>query len=376
MWTWNRSSGKRRYSKCFTASNANRVRAAQEPRQPHLREFLFSSDCVRERVLTKFRFFSPADIRGIGSFQDGGLRNNLAADIARRVCRQIWPSRKNPARMLSMGTGVTPRARDRSPHFRHIYKDGFIRRGFDAWMSSMDTEMRWLEMVDQLEDTFKPDYLRFNIPLQDTPDAIDTIDTMEEYRNRVVLHSGGARKAREAATALLVSRLFFELDSLPDCATSPLWCHGTIRCKGPSQPVMDALGRLHPEGLDYTTDSETIGKLVGPNELCSTCGRYCQPVSFLAVHFDKVMSIYVRSKSKQRWRISGFPESVASISAKQQLHAPFGRFAHGCPGTAPCKSCDEQRSVSGIRRKRSSVQSQEGRTKRVRCEDKGGEDQD
>lgn len=112
----------------------------------------------------------------------------------------------------------------------------------------MDTEMRWLEMVDQLVDTFKSDYLRFNIPLQDTPDAIDTVDKMEEYRNRVVLHSGGTRKACEAATALLVSRLFLELDSLPDCTTTPFWCHGIIRCKGPSQQVMDALDRLNPLG--------------------------------------------------------------------------------------------------------------------------------
>lgn len=238
----------------------------------------------------------------------------------------------------------------------------------------MDTEMRWLEMVDQLEDTFKPDYLRLNIPLQDTIDAIDTVDTMEEYRNRVVLHPGAARMAREAATALLVSRLFFELDSLPDCTDTPLWCHGTICCKGPSQQVMDALDRLHPEGLDYTTNSETIGKLAGPNELCSTCGRYSQSVSFLTVHFDKVMDIYVRSKSKQRWRISGFPNSVASISAQQQLQAPFGRFAHGRPGRAPCASCSEQSSVRGRRRKRSSVQSQERQAKKVRCGDEGGEE--
>lgn len=243
-------------------------------------------------------------------------------------------------------------------------------------MSSMDTEMRWLEMVDQLEDMFKPDYLQFNIPLQDTPDAIDTIDMMEEYQNQVVLHSGGTRKAQEAATALLMSQLFFELDSLPNCTTSPLWCHRTIHCKGPSQLVMDVLGCLHPEGLDYTTDSEMIGKLVRPNELCSTCRQYCQLVSFLTVYFDKVMSIYVRSKSKQHWQISGFPESVASISAKQQLHAPFGCFTHGHPGTAPCKSCDEQRSVSSIHWKCLSVQSQEGWTKRVHCGDQGREDQD
>ncbi|KAA8647901.1 uncharacterized protein ATNIH1004_006603 [Aspergillus tanneri] len=112
-----------------------------------------------------------------------GLRDNLAADIARRLSRQIWPSRKHPARLLSMGTGITDRPRDRPPHFRHVFQDGFLRRGFDAWMSSMDTETKWLEMMGQLEDAHKEDYLRLNIPLRDVPSAIDTIEVMEEYRN-------------------------------------------------------------------------------------------------------------------------------------------------------------------------------------------------
>ncbi|KAA8649656.1 uncharacterized protein ATNIH1004_002327 [Aspergillus tanneri] len=112
-----------------------------------------------------------------------GLRDNLAADIARRLSRQIWPSRKHPARLLSMGTGITDRPRDRPPHFRHVFQDGFLRRGFDAWMSSMDTETKWLEMMGQLEDTHKEDYLRLNIPLRDVPSAIDTVEVMEEYRN-------------------------------------------------------------------------------------------------------------------------------------------------------------------------------------------------
>jgi len=158
--------------KSFACSDTNGIRAVQEPQQLHLRETCFSRDRIRACMLIDSRFFSPADIHGIGSFQDGGLQDNLAADIAQRVCCQIWPSCKNPACLLSMGTGVTPRACDRSPHFRHIYQDGFVRRGFDAWMSSMDTEMRWLEMVDQLEDTFKPDYFCFNIPLQNTPGTL------------------------------------------------------------------------------------------------------------------------------------------------------------------------------------------------------------
>ncbi|KAE8383882.1 patatin-like phospholipase [Aspergillus bertholletiae] len=177
-------------------------------------------------------FFPPADIRGIGSFQDGGLRDNLAADIARRLCRQIWPSRKHPARLLSMGTGVTARGSDRPPHFRHVFQDGFLRRGFDAWMSSMDTESKWLEMIGQLEDIYKEDYLRLNIPLRDMPSAIDTVEVMEEYRNLVTISPGSARMAREAATALLVSRFYFVLETLPEDTVTPFWCYGAIRCKG------------------------------------------------------------------------------------------------------------------------------------------------
>lgn len=98
--------------KCYAGSNANRVCAAQGLQQPLLHGLSFSNDHLHGSVLTNLRFFSPADIRGIGSFQDRELQNNLAADIAQRVPRQIWPSRKNPARLLSMETGVTPRTCD------------------------------------------------------------------------------------------------------------------------------------------------------------------------------------------------------------------------------------------------------------------------
>lgn len=233
----------------------------------------------------------------------------------------------------------------------------------------MDTEIRWQDLVDQLEESVRPDYLRLNIPLQDTPYGIDTVDTMEEYRNRVILHPGAARKARETATALLVSRFFFQLQDLPNDTPSPFRAHGTIHCKGPSRQVLDALHCLHPQGLDYFTDSETIGRLTSSDELCPDCGRYTQPVSFSTTHFDQVVNIYVRAKSKQQWRISGFPDSMASVSIKQQLHAPFGRSTHGRPSVAPCGRCDGGTYVRGRRRKHSSARSQGERTKRTRCGD-------
>ncbi|KAL4745858.1 patatin-like phospholipase family protein [Aspergillus foveolatus] len=285
-------------------------------------------------------FFPPVDIPGIGSFQDGGLQDNLAADIAHRLCRQIWPARKNPARLLSLGTGVAPRATDLSPHFHHVLRDGFIRRGFDAWMSSMDTEFNWSKMWGQLDDGLKPDYLRFNVPLPDGSGAIDGVELMEEYRNLVLSHPGAARMAREAATALLAAQFYFVLDSLPEDAVSPFWCRGIIRCRGHANSIVDQLQHLHPDGLFLTTDTERIGSLADGKQICSICGRYRHQVSFIAAHSGVEVNIYLKDQAKKRWRISGFPDSLASFGAKQHLHSPFGRSDYGSPNAAFCAHCD------------------------------------
>ncbi|KAH8431446.1 patatin-like phospholipase family protein [Aspergillus melleus] len=309
-------------------------------------------------------FFQPTDIPGIGSFQDGGLRDNLAADIARRLSRQIWPSKKNPARLLSMGTGVTARNGERSPHFRHVFRDSFLRRGFDAWMSSMDTETKWFEMMAQTPADTQEDYLRLNVPLQNMPSAIDTVEAMDEYRNLVTLYPGSARMAREVATALLVSRFFFVLDCLPGERCSPVWCRGLIRCKGPAKLIVDALDQLHPQGLEYRSDFGLIGRLDGASELCSTCGRYGRPIAFLTDHIDTVVNIYVTSKAKkQRWRLSGFPNSMASFAAAQHLHAPFGSSDNCRPGTVVCQNCDRAQILI---RKRFSTQSRNDQAKKAR----------
>ncbi|PYH80588.1 phospholipase, patatin family protein [Aspergillus uvarum CBS 121591] len=312
-------------------------------------------------------FFPTADIDPLGSFQDGGLRDNLAADIAKRLCRQIWPSRKNPARILSLGTGATARAAGSSPHFRHVFRDSFLRRSFNAWMSLMDTETEWTKMVEQSESERKQDYIRLNIPLQDEPSAIDAVETMEHYRNLVILYPGSARMAREAATALLISRFFFVMCTLPEDTTSPFWCWGVIRCKGPAKQIVESLEQLYPQGLTFTTDLEVIGQFEGLGELCLDCGRYCRPITFLSHHLDKTVNIYLKTRTKKRWRISGFPDSLASYAQRQHFYAPFGRPDHGCPGAALCGSCDESVGPQqGQRRKRASLDSRRGQRKKVR----------
>ncbi|KAJ5875185.1 uncharacterized protein N7473_012532 [Penicillium subrubescens] len=68
---------------------------------------------------------------GVGSFQDSGLKHNFAGEVASQVSNQIWPLFMGSIRMISIGTGKAP-SNKQIPHFRHVFRDGFIRRGFNA----------------------------------------------------------------------------------------------------------------------------------------------------------------------------------------------------------------------------------------------------
>lgn len=316
-------------------------------------------------------FFTPADLRGIGSFQDGGLKYNFTGVIASQLCHQIWPSRKGPARLLSLGTGMTESTRDGTPHFRHIFSDGFLRRGFDAWMSSLDTEQEWRKMKNQTPQIRRSDYFRFNVSLGSKSGPIDAIDMMEYYRNLVILQPGTAHLARDAACSLLISRFYFELLELPPTDSSPFWCHGMIRCKGSAKDVIDALCRLYPHGLDLAADSGRIGHFGGLEDICSECKCFAKPLVFLVRHAKNKIHLSVKKTAQHGWAINGFPESIESFATRQSLPSPFGRGDHGYPGRAPCISCltlENGGRARGVRRKRGSGSSGDVATKRIRSD--------
>ncbi|KAJ6115286.1 hypothetical protein N7486_001064 [Penicillium sp. IBT 16267x] len=176
---------------------------------------------------------------------NGGLKYNFAGEITTHISHQIWPRAMGSTRIVSLGTGKAESS-DQTPHFRHIFRDSFLRRGFDAWMSTMDTDSDWRKWRTRLPDLVRGDCHRLDVSLGNSPHAIDVIEAMEDYRNLVILQVGSARMAREAATSLLISRFFFIVDSLPENTTVPFWCYGSVHCKGPAQKIVKALESLYP----------------------------------------------------------------------------------------------------------------------------------
>ncbi|KAJ5641200.1 hypothetical protein N7490_005200 [Penicillium lividum] len=291
---------------------------------------------------------------GIGSFQDGGLKYNFAGEIASQISCQIWPQRMGSTRLVSLGTGKAESS-EQTSHFRHIFRDSFLRRGFDAWMSTMDTDSDWRKWRARLGDSVRGDCYRLDVPLGNSPHTIDAIENMEQYRNLVILQVGSARMAREAATSLLVSRFFLVVDPLPEDTATPFWCHGSVHCKGLAEKVVKALEVLYPEGLSYVSDSGLIDDFGGLDSICALCGRYSRSISFLTRHLDYTVNIYIQASSKKRWRIGGFPDSVGNFASKQGLNLPFGHGNHGYPCRQPCHNCDVTGSpLRGKRRRRES----------------------
>jgi hypothetical protein len=271
--------------------------------------------------------------------------------------------------MLSIGTGKVPRqGREATPHFHHIFRDGFLRRLFSAFMTSLDSDGRWEEMKSQLDRSIASNFRRFDVTLDDRSMSLDDVGILDHCRNLVIRSPESARQAKEAALDFVIARFYLVLDAVPQNKRGPLRCHGIIRCRESIRPILSVLERLAGDHLEFVTDNERLGARVTERDICPLCGRFCRPVSFVVYKHDQPINIYLRGSKKTRWRINGFPSSLADMRAREQMDSLFGRNSHGKPGAQTCSACDSGRiPFRGGRRKRTLSSSVEDRQRKRIC---------
>ncbi|MCJ1473164.1 hypothetical protein MMC13_001815 [Lambiella insularis] len=160
--------------------------------------------------------FQSARISNVGTFQDGGLKHNNPVNLALWESRQIWPSISQPDLVLSLGTGTEIPKSPSAPHFRHVFRDGFLPRIYRSFMSSLDGQNTWRDFVNHLDDESRRDYIRLNISLPTELLALDDESQMERLRQSVHLQFPLEQDDLETAFAIMVSRFFFELDAIPE----------------------------------------------------------------------------------------------------------------------------------------------------------------
>ena len=312
------------------------------------------ADVPRPRLLCRFdrmrvRFFAddlislfkPTHIPGIGTFQDGGLKHNNPVNLALWESHQIWPSVVQPDIVVSLGTGTEKDSTSpRAPNFRHVLRDGFIPRLYRSFLSSLDGEGTWRELMNRLDQRSRGDYFRLNISFPGQEPAIDDIDCMNDLRASVHLRSRMFQDNKSIASALLASTFFFELITIPLFDSRMFHCQGIIRCRLQGNVIVQALARIHSSELSFVTDLGTLGLLNPKEDVCHSCHRYCKQVDFYIRHPSDSIVVYLQSDPHKRRKLDDFPQTVDWFVRQQSLDAVFGTANHGAPGKLPCRACD------------------------------------
>lgn len=257
--------------------------------------------------------------------------------------------------MVSIGTGTKDdkTSGQDAPHFRNVFRDGFARRALDAWLYSLDGEVKWKDLMNLLSDDEKSDHIRYNVSLKDLAGKIDSVSDIDSYRNLVILNPGSAKMAAEVATALLISSFYFELAEVPNSEDGHFPCRDIIRCRPRIRSILPPLEELHgSQQMSFTTDSELLGPFLGEGDVCPSCDRYHKPVSFYVRHLEERISIYLKFGRRKHRKISGFPCTINDIIKDQGLASAFGNSHHDRPGTRPCLRCDRAADEQQCRRKR------------------------
>lgn len=313
--------------------------------EPHPR-LLCRFDCPRIRPFADdlTSLFKPTHIPGIGTFQDGGLKHNNPVNLALWESHQIWPSIVQPDIVVSLGTETEKDCTSpRAPNFRHVLRDEFIPRLYRSFLSSLDGEGTWRELMNRLNERSQGDYFRLNISFSGQKPAIDDVDCMNDLRTSVHLRPRMFQDNRSIASALLASAFFFELTTIPLFDSRMFHCHGAIRCRLQGNVIIQALARIHSSDLSFVTDFEMLDLLNRKEDVCHLCYRYCKQVNFYIRHPSDFIAVYLQSDPHKRRKLDGFPQTMDWFIRQQNLDAVFGTANHEAPGKLDCRACGVDR---------------------------------
>lgn len=256
-------------------------------------------------------------------------------DLALWECGKIWSSNTVPDVVLSLGTGKNDDIHPlKAPHFRHVFNDGFIPRLCRSFMSSLDGERAWRDLINRLDDNIKADYFRFNISISAEETSIDDANQMENLRRSVSLLPNGLEDRINAASALLTASFYFELQSIPCFENGNYACHGTIRCRNNFDEVL----KFFETKSEFSVNANFLGFL-SSSDICTLCHMYSKAITFNVRQLEDTVTIKLKLNAHEKRKISGFPHNMLWFIKQQQLDAVFGTSYHDSPRINRCQMC-------------------------------------
>lgn len=275
-----------------------------------------------------------------GEFWDGALGFPLPAKLAEWEANRIWPSGTKTDIVISLGTGEEPKPR-RSAHS--------LSRLWHSFMDFLGGTYHYKDLRNGLGQTQQREILRLDTRLNESI-QLDDVSRLQVQREGVQLAFDAREGVIEAATALLFSSFYFELDYPLAYDSGVYYCQGSIYCRGNCRLVLDALSKLCPSKLEFITDKEVLSECRRHDDICHVCHRYRKCVSFTVRHPEDIVTISLRANGSVCRRISGFPQNTAWFQAQQGFDQRFGTSDHDTPGRIRCVACRPSNVLSRKRR--------------------------
>ncbi|EGE84051.2 hypothetical protein BDDG_06996 [Blastomyces dermatitidis ATCC 18188] len=235
--------------------------------------------------------FPSVNIPRVGSLQNGGTHphnNNNPVHMALSEAQHLWPTTK-PDVVISLGTGSQ-------------------------------------SLVQSSKTSSFQNFMRINFPFSGAPPAMNDADATESMSQWV--RKQPRKRIEEALILLLVSCFYFILDAVPDFHSGLFYCVGSLQCRAPPRPIIQALLSLRPTTLCFYKDSLNLGFCLAEEDICESCQRYCRPVRFCVRDLKETVTLAL-CRDDAIHEVSMFPNTIQWFIDQQDLESNFGLENHG-----------------------------------------------
>lgn len=188
----------------------------------------------------------------------------------------------------------------------------------------LDGEDEWRNLVNDTDPRHRGSLVRMNIAIPEETVALDDCDGMESLSQEVLLQYQTRGDDLFISTSLLISRLFFVLDAVPEFTAQGLYhCRGMIRCRLPGSILTQVTRKLDIGPCAFVIGDEVLGTTEWEYDVCRSCRRYTKRVEFFVRDPEEQISISVHNEFIHR-DLGAFPQCITWFVQQQGLDALFG----------------------------------------------------
>ena len=322
-----------------------------------------NSCCRREMASTSYQIGPSLPMRSL-------LSSFLFS--ARVVFAVICPSVDKPDLVVSLGTDTQEMAsHSHALSSQGQLHDGFVPRLWRSFMSSLDGQLPWTELLNRLDITDRQKYMRLNVPLSDVRFTMFDVNGIKGLQEIVQIEVQNSQACKHIAFALLIASLYFEFCETPQLIHGKYQCHGILLSSLPGNMLDDALHSVGVPTFAFAIHGRMLANYNSVTDICSVCHRFGKHIDFWSSSLTDMVNISVQSKTFGRRTISACPQTVEWFLSQQQLDAGFGRADHDRGLHPICKVCHPhsmiRRTPALGKRKRVDLENEDGYKSKRRC---------